>query len=114
MTQFKKSLSAWNSQQFDEIFKQEVLGLTLDELPLQQGLVHGSYAISDDLGVMVNQRQEDDTSVLVVTGIFYKSVIAGCNCADDPTPVDTLNEYCELSFRIDKKTANTEIELLQS
>ena len=114
MTQFKKSLSAWNSQQFDVIFKQEVLGLTLDELPIQQGLIHGSYAISDDMGVMVNQRQEDEASILIYTGIFYKSVIAGCNCADDPTPIDTLNEYCELSFRIDKKTAITEIKLLPS
>ena len=111
MTLFKKSLSAWNSGQFDTIFKQEVSGLSLDELPLQQGLTHGSYAMIGDLGIMLNQKQEDAASILIVTGIFYKSVIAGCNCADDPTPIDTLNEYCELCFRIDKKTAITEIKL---
>jgi len=33
-------------------------------------------------------------------GVFYHSLIAGCNCADDPTPVDKINEYLTLNIVI--------------
>jgi hypothetical protein len=50
--------------------------------------------------------------IRVKAGIFYTGVIAGCSCADDPTPVDELNEYCVLQLGIDKKTAETTVTLL--
>jgi hypothetical protein len=48
----------------------------------------------------------------VKAGIFYTGVIAGCSCADDPTPVDELNEYCVVQFDIDRMTAETTVRLL--
>jgi hypothetical protein len=45
-------------------------------------------------------------------GVFFSGIITGCSCADDPTPVETQNEYCELLFAIDKATAETTITLL--
>jgi len=48
----------------------------------------------------------------VRAGVFYKSVIAGCSCADDPTPINERAEYCELEFEIDRKTANARVSLL--
>lgn len=34
------------------------------------------------------------------------------SCADDPTPVDELTEYCVLQFDIDRTTADASVTLL--
>jgi hypothetical protein len=48
----------------------------------------------------------------VKLGVFYTGIIAGCNCADDPTPIDTQTEYALISLRIDKQTAEADFSLL--
>lgn len=111
MTILEKSLASWNTNQFKNIFIDEVTQLSIDELLLQKALEFGSMAIKDNLSIMVNRIKEQDKQIIIHSSILFSSTIAGCNCADDPTPVDTLTEYCELEFHIDKKTAQTEILL---
>lgn len=106
-----QSLKAWNTQNFKSVFKLEVVQLSLDELPLQQALQLSSYATKDNLQVMINSTTEEKHHIIVNTGIFYSSILAGCNCSDDPTPVDINSEYCEMSFSIDKLTAQTIITI---
>ena len=105
------SLKAWNTEDFYPAFKHEILSLDIDLLPLQQGLRNSSYAISDRLAVIILNTEHDNTSITIKAGLFYNGVIAGCNCADDPTPVDETNEYCEVFVRIDRQTAHGFIEL---
>jgi len=50
--------------------------------------------------------------IRVKAGIFYTGVIAGCSCADDPTPIDEQNEYCVVQFDIDRTTADATVTLL--
>lgn len=107
----KKTLAAWNSDHFAATFKQEVRGLSVDELLLQKALTVGSYATTDNLKVMINRKQEMPDAYIVNAGIFFTSMIGGCNCADDPTPQDSYAEYCELRFNIDKSQARTSITL---
>jgi len=112
MLQLTKSLQAWNSAEFKSTFIQQLSQLSLDELPLQQALLLGSYATKDKLQIMVNSMTEQQHSLLITTGIFYSSIIAGCNCSDDPTPVDLNSEYCEMLFTINKLTAETDIKII--
>jgi hypothetical protein len=105
------SLKAWNTDSFDSTFKHEILSLNVDLLPLQQGLRNSSYAISDKLAVTILNTEHDKTSITIKAGLFYNGVIAGCNCADDPTPVDETNEYCEVLVCIDRQTTHSTIEL---
>jgi hypothetical protein len=63
---------------------------------------------------MVINALEERCSVKVKAGIFFSSVIAGCSCADDPTPIDESAEYCEIQFTVEKESANTIISLLVS
>lgn len=105
------SLKAWNTDSFDSTFKHEILSLNTDLLPLQQGLRNGSYAISDRLAVIILNTEHDNRSITIKAGLFYNGVIAGCNCADDPTPIDETNEYCEVLVCIDRQTAHGAIEL---
>jgi hypothetical protein len=56
--------------------------------------------------------REDAGVIRVKAGMFYTGVIAGCSCADDPTPIDELTEYCVVQFDIDRATAATTVTLL--
>lgn len=55
---------------------------------------------------------EEPECIRVRAGIFYTGVIAGCNCADDPSPIDEQNEYCVIQFVIDRTTAESIVSLL--
>ena len=93
MFKLDSSLQAWNTDSFVETFKKEVCALSGGQLPLQQGLSNSSYALDDKLSVTVLDVTHDDEYISVKAGIFYTGIIAGCNCADDPGPVDEINEY---------------------
>ena len=112
MTQLIKALSAWSTPMFNETLKHEIEHMDVESLPLQQGLSQGSYTSGANRGVIVLSVTDGADFIRAKTGIFYTSIIAGCSCADDPTPISELTEYCEVRFDIDKKTAETTVTLL--
>ena len=81
-------------------------------LPLQQGLSTGSYVIDTKLNAMIIGVSEIAGFIRIKAGIFYSGIIAGCSCADDPTPVNEESEYCVVQLDINKKTAETTVILL--
>lgn len=107
-----RAQAAWGTEHFNSEFKAELESLGHDELPLQKGVSRGSYASDEPFEVMILSVVDDSGSVRVRAGIHYRSLIAGCNCADDPTPVDTLPEYCEVEVTLDKDSGDAEILLL--
>lgn len=113
MIRLEKALRAWGTPEFAATFKQEVAQLGDDQLPLQQGLSTGSHATSAPVTVVVNSVTEMDDVIRVKAGIFYQSVISGCSCEGDPTPISENTEYCEVLLDIDKATAVTAIALVE-
>ncbi len=107
-----KTLNAWGTPGFEDILKQELEQLGVNQLPLQQGLTTGSYALDENLKVLINAVSEEAGFIRIRAGIFYAGIIAGCSCADDPTPVDEQSEYCQVQVDIDKLTAETTVTLL--
>lgn len=112
MIRLSKSLNAWGTPDFNGTLKLEVEQLDGGQLPLQQGLSFSSVALDSRIEAMVLNVSEDAEAIRAKVGIFYAGIIAGCNCADDPTPVDEQNEYCEVLLSIDKASAETKITLL--
>jgi len=112
MIYLRQSLKAWGTGSFTATLKQEVGDLDDSLLPLQQGLQNGSYAVSDKLSLTVLSTEENAANIIVKAGLFYNGIIAGCSCADDPTPVEQTNEYCDVLFRISKHDAKTTVSLL--
>lgn len=106
-----KSLAAWNTSQFRITLARELELLDVEQLPLQQGLTHGSHVLDDQHEVMIVSVDEIASSIHTKVGVFFNSVIAGCNCADDPTPVEALHEYCELRLTIDMRTGAATVVL---
>ncbi|MDP1644890.1 MAG: hypothetical protein Q8L71_05230 [Thiobacillus sp.] len=112
MIRLPNSLNAWGTPAFEAALKQEIEQLDAWQLPLQQGLSASSHVTERPFQAMIIGASEDAGLLRVKAGIFYTGVIAGCSCADDPTPVNELNEYCVLQFDIDTMTAETTVTLL--
>ena len=112
MIRFIDALNAWGTPDFNAILRQEIERLTDDQLPLQQGLSTGSHALDNRLRAMIISAADKGNTIRARAGIFYSGIIAGCSCADDPTPVNEENEYCEVQLDIDKATAGTTVVLL--
>jgi hypothetical protein len=112
MIRFSRALNAWGTPEFNGILVQEIEQLTIDQLPLQQGLSTGSHALDNSLRAMIISVADEGGVIRAKAGIFYTGVIAGCSCADDPSPVNEESEYCEVQLDIDKATAGTTVVLL--
>ncbi len=112
MIVLKQSLASWNSEAFERNFCAEVEGLPATLLPLQQGLALSSSVADEPFRLMLIATEESADGLRVKAGVFYSGIIAGCSCADDPTPQDRQQEYCELEFLIDSKTAEATVRLL--
>jgi hypothetical protein len=111
MIRFTKSMAAWNTPAFQESLKQEIATLDERHLPLQQGLTASSRVSDSPIQAIILNVAEEAEGIRVKAGIFYKGVIAGCNCADDPSPIDEQNEYCVVQFMIDRLTAEASVTL---
>lgn len=108
----KRSAKAWSGTSFNQVLKVELEQAGFDYLPLQKGLSASSYALPEPLQVMVINATEDSGIISAKVGIFFQGMIAGCNCADDPSPIDTNNEYCEVRVEIDLLTSEATAALI--
>ena len=97
--------------EFKDRLREAIMQLPESEFDLQQALKLGSVALPETLEIMIMQRRDDDTEIRFHSGLFFESMIAGCNCADDPTPADTLQEYCEADISISRETGIIQIQL---
>ena len=105
-------LNSWGTSDFRRLFRGHLREYGQSVLPLQQGLQHSSVALDDDVDVMILSENETSQYYLVKVGVFYQGVIAGCSCADDPTPVVKQTEYCEVLCEIDKHSYEMAVHLL--
>lgn len=107
------TLSAWKTDDFEQTFKKELAEVSHDQLPLQKALSLSSYVSEDKVSPILIRASETGTQLLIKAGVFYTGIIAGCSCADDPTPLDTQNEYCEILLDIDLATAEASVQLVE-
>lgn len=110
--QLPRSLRAWGTEAFPEVLREEIAAIEIAELPLQQGLTTSSHVVDRPPQVMILGLAEEPDALLITAGLFYAGVVAGCNCADDPTPMEENPEYCEVRFRIDRESGAASVALL--
>jgi hypothetical protein len=94
---------------FEPALKQALEQLDPSRLPLQENLSASSMVADVPIEVVVMGVSQALESVDVRVSVFYSGVIAGCNCSDDPTPVDLVQECCELLLRIQRHTGQASI-----
>ncbi len=104
-------LAAIGSPEIDGVIKRELERLDPARLPLQQGLAGTNYAIENKVSAMIIRVTDSNAAVQIRAGLFYTGILSGCSCADDPTPVEAQNEYCEVVVEVDKMTRQVRISL---
>ena len=92
--------AAWAQPDFQSVLLIELQQSGALVHPLQQSITRGSHALTDDVCLMVLQRDESADSLQVKAGLSYFSIIPGCACEADPTPMSELPEYVELQIDI--------------
>jgi len=112
MIQLTTALTAWGTQAFEETLKTEIERLGKELLPLQEGL-SGTSCVSDEphRAIILSTADQGD-SIRVRAGIFYSGILSGCSCADDPTPIEAQNEYCQVDIVIRKQRGEASITLV--
>ena len=112
MFSLRNVVDAWETPAFNAMLKREIEQLDADLLPLQQGLSYSSHVSGGKFSAIILSVVDAEDSLRVKAGIVYSGIIAGCSCADDPTPVDVIAEYCELLFAIDKASGLSTVILV--
>lgn len=112
MIRLPESLHAWNTPAFAAALKRE-LEAQARELPLQGAVATTSMALDDAVSVMFIGAADEGDAIRARVGVFFSGIVAGCSCADDPTPVEPQNEYCELLLLIDKATGEVAASLAE-
>ena len=108
-----RSIEAWSGPAFEATLVEELQALGSHHPALwpllQAGLMQTSAVAEAPLGIQVLSGSLTAGRIRVHLGVFYAGVIAGCSCADDPTPVDTITEHCELLLDIDPTTGRARL-----
>ncbi len=88
-----------------------LIALPVSEFNLQRALRQGSIALPETLDVAIIRSEPGAARTLIRVSLFFQSVIAGCNCADDPSPEDRLEEHCEARILIENDSGKLQVTL---
>ena len=106
-----RTLAAWPSPLRDSILKQELEGLDPGLLPLREAMARGNQVAAEPVRVLVLATGEDEDGYWARVGLLFASLVGGCQCADDPSPLEALPEYAELEIRVDPQTGSAQWRL---
>lgn len=112
MISLQRTLGAFAAPDFEAVLKEE-LAAQAEALPLQSGLRHTDRALTDEIQVVLMGAETKGDTLLIRAGVFYQGLQSGCGCADDPTPVEPVPEYCELEIIVDRDTGEGRVRLLE-
>lgn len=112
MIHLQRIVNAWGERDFARVAKQQLEQLAPEQLPLQQGLTQSSYVKDAPVTVSILRASDTAGELRIKAGVFYTGLVPGCQCADDPSPMDEYNEYCELLFVIDRQTGEGRVTLV--
>ena len=110
MIHLPESCAAWGTPAFAEVLARE-LAAARAELPLLHAMAHGNAIADEPITVSVRHAAAANEELRLRVSVFFASLIAGCSCADDPTPIDTLHEYCELDVTVARCSGEARIAL---
>lgn len=104
--------AAWMQPDFQSVLLAELRQSGVLVGALQRGITRGSHALADDVCLIVLQRSETAERLQVRAGLSYFSIIPGCACEADPTPMSELPEYVELQIDIQRADGAATLDIL--
>lgn len=99
MTILNKALSAWSNGDFGTALKSEMELLRSDVLPIAHAIDKSNQLDDSDLGVIINEVNDDVDYIYAKVGVFFAEIVNCCTCSGNGM-VDEA--YCELQVTINK------------
>lgn len=112
MIRLNKVLDAWQTNDFEEVFKKSIADLDCETLPLQKALTAGSFALEDSTDTVILKTAEHSDCLEIKAQLFFKSLTPGCACPGDPTVENDQIEQCTVLVSIRKVDAAATVTLL--
>lgn len=109
---WKHLVELWESEDFNPALKSTIEALDGSSLPLQQGLERSSVAADEGHTAVILTTENRGPELTATVGLFYSGLIAGCACDDDPTPQESIPEYCEIRVTIARDSGAASVRLL--
>jgi len=109
MLRLTESLRSEGSEAFRGTLKAELEGLASGTLPLEKGCSRGGVADDRGIAVSVMDVKRGERFIRARVGVFFREVVAGCSCGDDPL---TEGGYCEMEVAIDRESAEAEFRVI--
>lgn len=110
MPRFTRALRDWGSDVFAETLKSEIMQLETGVLPLDKGGSLGGYVDDSEMSITIISVIGNEKTIEVRIGVFFRELLAGCSCGDEPSPE---NAYCEIRVTIDKATAEAQFTVVE-
>ena len=112
MPKLAQPLPAPGTEEFDQALLAALHSVKPADLSLERALRQGSAVLDEPISWTLLGRENNPGRILIRAGVFFTSQIAGCSCADDPTPADILNEFSEAIIEIDSDRRGFEIRYI--
>lgn len=112
MPKFKllEALGSWKTKEFPSILKNEIVNLNSGSLPLDKCTCQGGYVDDSNIDAIILTANDDEDVIQAKVGIFFSEIVVGYCCEEEEPMV--RNIYCELIFKINKISAETELEII--
>lgn len=107
---FHQSIAAWDTDDFAKTLYQELSASGL--ISLIDLMQQGSAPLFDSVRFSLLKAECAENKINVKLSVFFHSVIAGCQCADDPNPVDPIPEYAEVALTIDVLSGHGDVKAI--
>jgi len=107
------TLAAWGSEAFAVILGRELTAAEGLQPLLLRAMTHGNQLATTPVNLLLLHAADEGSCLRLRLDVLFQSVVAGCSCADDPTPWSEINECCHIEIVIDKTTAQADMELIE-
>lgn len=106
-----QTLASWHSPRRESVLQRELEQLDPGLLPLREAMARGNQIAAEPVRVLVLSTADEADAYRARVGLLFASLIGGCQCADDPSPLEALPEYAELEIRIDRRSGVVQWQL---
>ena len=106
MACFRATLDAWEDPAFGDILRRDVAACQARLRHIAERASASGCLATEDLAITLLGRVWNPDGIHIRIGVFFRTVLAGCSCGDEPS---MENGYCEVRITIDGTTAEGEL-----
>lgn len=106
MACFRATLDAWDHGAFGDTLRRDLAACREGLRRIAERASASGCLAAEDPAITLLGRAWNPDGIHIHIGVFFRTVLAGCSCGDEPS---MENGYCEIRITIDGTTAEGEL-----